>query len=60
METKRYNLFSERLKGLFGGRVHKISVDAGFSCPNRGGTRNLAGCLFCDPGGSGATSYNFV
>jgi len=55
METKRYNLFSEHLKALFGGRVHKISVDAGFSCPNRGGTRGLPGCLFCDPGGSGAS-----
>jgi len=54
METKRYNLFSEHLKERFGGRVHKISVDAGFSCPNRGGTRALPGCLFCDPGGSGA------
>jgi len=55
MEAKRYNLFSEHLKERFGGRVHKVSVDAGFSCPNRGGTRRLPGCLFCDPGGSGAT-----
>jgi hypothetical protein len=54
MEEKRYNLFSEHLKSRFGGRVHKISVDAGFACPNRGGTRELPGCLFCDPGGSGA------
>ncbi|PLX83806.1 MAG: TIGR01212 family radical SAM protein [Desulfuromonas sp.] len=54
MQQKRYNLFSEHLKGRFGGRVHKISVDAGFACPNRGGTRDLPGCLFCDPGGSGA------
>lgn len=55
MEAKRYNLFSEHLKERFGGRVHKISVDAGLSCPNRGGTRELPGCLFCDPGGSGAS-----
>jgi radical SAM protein (TIGR01212 family) len=51
---KRYQLFSEHLKHRFGGRVHKISVDAGFSCPNRNGTRFGSGCLFCDPGGSGA------
>ena len=51
---KRYRLFSSELKERFGGRVHKISLDAGFSCPNRGGTRELSGCLFCDPGGSGA------
>lgn len=54
MQPKRYNLFSEHLKQHFGGRVHKISVDAGFGCPNRGGGRDGAGCLFCDPGGSGA------
>ncbi len=51
---KRYQVFSEHLKKKFGGRVHKISVDAGFSCPNREATRAGSGCLFCDPGGSGA------
>ncbi len=54
MHPKPYNLFSEHLKQRFGGRVHKISVDAGFSCPNRDGTRNRPGCLFCDPYGSGS------
>ena len=51
---KRYRLFSEELKKHFGHRVHKISIDAGFACPNRAGTRLRPGCLFCDPGGSGA------
>lgn len=51
---KRYRLFSEHLKKRFGGRVHKISIDAGFGCPNRSGGREGGGCLFCDPGGSGA------
>jgi len=54
METKRFNNFASHLKGLFGGRVHKISVDGGFSCPNRPEGRSGHGCLFCDPGGSGA------
>lgn len=54
MREKRYNLFSAHLKEVFGGRVHKISVDAGFGCPNRGGTRERPGCLFCNPQGSGA------
>lgn len=54
MSNKPYRLFSEQLKQRFGVRVHKISVDAGFGCPNRAGTRAGAGCLFCDPGGSGA------
>jgi hypothetical protein len=54
MNEKRYRLFSQHLKERFGGRVHKISVDGGFSCPNRGATRSRPGCLFCDPAGSGA------
>jgi hypothetical protein len=58
MSAKPYRLFSEHLKELFGVRVHKISVDAGFGCPNRGGTRALPGCLFCDPGGSGAVGID--
>ena len=54
MSNKPYRLFSEQLKKRFGVRVHKVSVDAGFGCPNRAGTRTGTGCLFCDPGGSGA------
>lgn len=54
MSKKPYRLFSEHLKSVFGVRVHKISVDAGFGCPNRDGGRAVTGCLFCDPGGSGA------
>lgn len=58
MNGKPYRLFSAHLKELFGCRVHKISVDAGFGCPNRGGTRERPGCLFCDPGGSGAVGID--
>jgi radical SAM protein (TIGR01212 family) len=54
MSNKPYRLFSEHLKQLLGVRVHKISVDAGFGCPNRAGGRSGPGCLFCDPDGSGA------
>jgi radical SAM protein (TIGR01212 family) len=36
-----------------GGRVRKIPLDAGFSCPNRDGTLSRAGCGFCNPAGSG-------
>jgi len=32
---------------IFGGRVQKIPVDAGFSCPNRDGTVSAAGCIYC-------------
>ncbi|PLY02192.1 MAG: TIGR01212 family radical SAM protein [Desulfuromonas sp.] len=51
---KAFNLYSTYLKQRFGGRVHKISVDAGFGCPNRRGGRDAHGCIFCDPDGSGA------
>ena len=54
MEKKAFNLYSTYLKQHFGGRVHKISIDAGFGCPNRNGGRDAHGCIFCDPGGSGA------
>lgn len=58
MRSKPYLSFSQHLKEHFGGRVHKISIDAGFSCPNRGATRNRPGCLFCDPDGSGAVGID--
>lgn len=55
MRRKAFRLYSTYLKQRFGGRVHKISIDAGFGCPNRDGGRDSSGCLFCDPGGSGST-----
>ncbi|WP_243370255.1 TIGR01212 family radical SAM protein [Geotalea sp. SG265] len=55
---KRYNIFSEELKRVFGCRVHRISVDAGFSCPNRDGTVGTAGCIYC--GGSGSGSFGII
>ncbi|MGM0416007.1 MAG: TIGR01212 family radical SAM protein [Thermodesulfobacteriota bacterium] len=55
MEPKPYRLYSQFLKQQFGHRVHKISVDAGFTCPNRGEGHGEGGCLFCDLSGSGAT-----
>jgi len=51
---KRYNAFSDELKRTFGCRVHRVSVDAGFSCPNRDGKVGTAGCIFCGGKGSGA------
>ncbi len=44
---------SKDLKALFGGPVRKVTLDAGFTCPNRDGTLGVGGCTFCDPGGSG-------
>jgi len=47
-EHKPYYKFSEYLKEHFACRVYKVSVDAGFSCPNRDGKIDTAGCIYCD------------
>jgi len=49
----RYRDYNSYLKELFGERVQKISLDAGFSCPNRDGTISTRGCIYCDSRGSG-------
>lgn len=54
MEDKRYNPFSGELKRVFGCRVHRISIDAGFTCPNRDGTLGTIGCIYCGGRGSGS------
>lgn len=46
--NKRYNSYNEYFKRTFGGRVQKLSVNAGFTCPNRDGTKGTGGCTFCD------------
>ncbi|HIJ94388.1 MAG TPA: TIGR01212 family radical SAM protein [Desulfuromonadales bacterium] len=51
---KRYNAFSVELKRVFGRRVQRISIDAGFSCPNRDGSLSSEGCIFCGGHGSGS------
>ena len=45
---KRYNDFSTHFRSMFDGRVQKISVNAGFTCPNRDGTRGKGGCTYCN------------
>ncbi len=45
---KRYNDFSSFFRGKFNGRVQKISLDAGFTCPNRDGNRGKGGCTYCN------------
>lgn len=55
---KRYNQFSAFLKQKFGVKVYKITLDAGFSCPNRDGTISSGGCIFCDEGGSFSQAHS--
>jgi radical SAM protein (TIGR01212 family) len=46
--SKRYNDFSTYFRTLFDGRVQKVSVNAGFTCPNRDGLRGVGGCTYCN------------
>ncbi|MBU5638061.1 TIGR01212 family radical SAM protein [Geomonas sp. Red69] len=55
---QRYNAFSEELKRVFGCKVQRLSVDAGFTCPNRDGSVGTQGCIFC--GGKGSGSYGIL
>lgn len=50
---KRYRDYNTYLKEIFGERVQKIALDAGFTCPNRDGTLSTGGCIYCDGRGSG-------
>lgn len=72
--NKRYNQYSAHLKDKFGVKVYKVTLDAGFSCPNRDGGVNvklnpdmclqvtngetLRGCIFCDDGGSFSQAHS--
>lgn len=44
----RYNSFGAYAKRLFGAAVHKVNIDAGFTCPNRDGTVGVGGCTYCN------------
>ena len=50
---ERYNSISNFLKSEFGRKTVKLSIDAGFTCPNRDGSKGYGGCAFCSGGGSG-------
>ncbi len=45
---RRFNSYAEYIRKKFGGRVQKVSVDAGFTCPNRDGKISTGGCTYCD------------
>lgn len=48
-----YYSFNKYLRERFGCKVYKISINGGFTCPNRDGTLGTRGCIFCSAGGSG-------
>ena len=48
-----YTRLSDHYRKKFGCKVYKLSIDAGFTCPNRDGTCGIGGCIFCSGRGSG-------
>ncbi len=49
----KYYSLNNYLKDTFGKKVYKVSLNAGFTCPNRDGKIDTRGCIFCSKGGSG-------
>src|SRR6266566_3928917 len=45
---QRYVRFADHLRHTFGCRVHKVPLDAGFTCPNRDGAVAVGGCIYCN------------
>lgn len=52
-QDKPYYSLDTYLKNTYGEKIYKVSLDPGFTCPNRDGTLSLGGCIFCSEGGSG-------
>ena len=48
-----YKTLSDHYRELFGCKVYKLSIDAGFTCPNRDGSIGTGGCIFCSAYGGG-------
>ncbi len=44
----RYHVYNDWAKQAYGGRLQKVSIDAGFTCPNRDGAKGVGGCTFCN------------
>ena len=45
---RRFNAYSNYFRRIYGSRVQKVSIDAGFTCPNRDGTKGNGGCTYCN------------
>lgn len=46
--SRRFNAYSNYFKSIYGGRLQKVSIDAGFTCPNRDGLAGTGGCTYCN------------
>ena len=45
---RRYNAYASYFRGIYGTRVQKVTIDAGFTCPNRDGSKGYGGCTYCN------------
>jgi radical SAM protein (TIGR01212 family) len=53
LDNKRYHTYNYFLKTKYHHKIAKVSLNAGFTCPNRDGTCGTGGCIFCSQSGSG-------
>ena len=56
--NKRYHTYTCFLSRRFGGKVSRVPLNAGFTCPNLDGTKGRGGCVYCSPAGSGEFGGN--
>ena len=52
--NKRYHTYDYDLRRRFGGKVSRVGLNGGMTCPNLDGTRGRGGCAYCAPDGGGA------
>ncbi|MBS7175941.1 TIGR01212 family radical SAM protein [Massiliimalia timonensis] len=57
-DNKRYHTWNYYLRHQFGGKVFKVSLNAGFTCPNLDGKKGVGGCTYCSSAGSGDFAGN--
>lgn len=58
LDNKRYHTWNYHLMNKFGEKVFKVSLNAGFTCPNIDGTKGYGGCIYCSDAGSGDFAGN--
>lgn len=49
--SRRFNTYPDYFRKIFGERIQKVTIDAGFTCPNRDGTKGTGGCTYCNNDG---------
>ena len=58
LDNKRYHTLNYYLKNRFHEKIYKVSLNAGFTCPNIDGTKGYGGCIYCSKTGSGEFGGN--